>query len=33
MERVNAAKQSLERGDYRKPEVVREVAERVSRLL
>jgi hypothetical protein len=33
VERVDAAKASLERGDYRKPEVVQQVAERISRLL
>jgi hypothetical protein len=32
-ERVDAAKASLERGDYRKPDVVQQVAERISRLL
>jgi anti-sigma28 factor (negative regulator of flagellin synthesis) len=33
LERVEAAKQSLERGDYRSPDVVNVVAERINRLL
>ncbi len=32
-ERVEEARQSIERGDFQKPEVVRAVAERISRLL
>ncbi len=32
-ERVDEARASLERGDYRKPDVVQQVAERISRLL
>lgn len=32
-EKVAAAKEHLERGDYRKPEVVAKVAERVSKYL
>jgi len=32
-ERVEAAKQAIERGDYRRPDTVQVVAERISRLL
>ena len=32
-ERVDAARQAIERGDYRRPDVVQAVAERISRLL
>lgn len=32
-ERVEAARQAIERGDYRRPEVAKVVAERISRLL
>ena len=32
-ERVDEARAAIERGDYRKPEVVQQVAERISRLL
>lgn len=32
-DRVEEARQSIERGDYRRPDVVRTVAERISRLL
>ncbi|MBI4556476.1 MAG: flagellar biosynthesis anti-sigma factor FlgM [Candidatus Hydrogenedentes bacterium] len=32
-ERVAAAKEGIERGDYKRPEVVAEVARRVSRFL
>ena len=32
-ERVEAAKQAIERGDYKKQDVVQVVAERISRLL
>jgi hypothetical protein len=32
-ERVEEARAAIERGDYRQPEVVRVVAERLSRLL
>lgn len=32
-DRVEAARQAIERGDYRRPEVANVVAERISRLL
>ena len=32
-ERIEAAKQAIERGDYRRPEIVKVVADRISRLL
>jgi len=32
-ERVDAARQSIERGEYRNPEVVAKVAERISKYL
>ena len=32
-DRVMAAQQNLERGDYRKPEIVAKVAERISKYL
>lgn len=32
-DRVEAAKESIERGDFKKPEVVAEVAERISKFL
>ncbi len=32
-DRVAAAKESIERGDYKKPEVVAQVAERISKYL
>ena len=32
-ERVDEARAALGRGDYRKPDIVRQVAERISRLL
>jgi len=32
-ERVASAKESIERGDYKKPEVVAKVAERISKYL
>ena len=32
-ERVNAARQAIERGDYKKPEVVNEVARRIQDFL
>ena len=31
--RVEAARQAIERGDYRRPDVVKVVAEKISRLL
>ncbi len=31
--RVEAAKQAIERGDYRRPDVVKVVAEKIGRLL
>lgn len=32
-ERVEAARQAIERGDYRRPDAVKVVAEKISRLL
>lgn len=32
-DRVEAAREAIERGDFKQPEVVAEVAERISRLL
>lgn len=32
-ERVEAARESIERGDFRRPEIVEQVADRLSRLL
>ncbi len=32
-ERVEAAREAIERGDFRRPEIVAQVAERISRVL